>query len=87
VEAHYRIGFVGARCLARYFNNPSASCSGFRRRFRNFVQFHQACRHRSNLRLCMLVLCRIGRQFTRVDALLLNAELVQGNDAVVLINK
>ena len=51
------------------------------------MQFHQTCRHRSNLRLCMLVLCRIGRQFTRVDALLLNAELVQGNDAVVLINK
>ena len=35
----------------------------------------------------MLLLCRIGRQFSRVDALLLNAELVQRNDAVELINK
>jgi len=37
--------------------------------------------------LCMLLLRRIGRQFTCMDALLLNAELMLGNDAVELINK
>jgi hypothetical protein len=35
----------------------------------------------------MLLLRRIGRKFACMDALLYNAELVLGNDAVELISK
>src|SRR5262245_43453086 len=62
-----------------------AAASG--KAFSEFLQLRQTCRHRCKLRLCILLLPRIGRQFACMDALLLNPELVLGDDAVELINK
>src|SRR5262249_35263579 len=52
-----------------------------------FLQLRQTYRHRCKLRLCVLLLPRIGRQFARMDALLLNAEFVLRDNAVELIDK
>ena len=66
-------------------HSSASTASG--KAFSKFLQLRQTCRHRCKLRLCVLLLPRIGRQFACMDALLLNAELVLRDDAVELIDK
>src|SRR5262245_61403621 len=78
-------GQVGHRAVFECARGRVRWASG--KAFSEFLQSRQTCRHRCKLRLCKLLLLRIGRQFTCMDPLLLNAELVLGDDAVELVDK